>query len=210
MHLLWDFGKTGVNLAMNKTATIGLVMVLMALTTSGASVENVRAKQRERSRVVDVWYDLVSTDGGVFDVSLRIAEGGDEPPLSTVCGDIGTDIEPGKNKHIEWNAGADWPGHLQEDFIATVTVERMEEDTGPSRGMARIPGGTNSGRDPDGGGTYSLTVESFFMDKTEVTHAHWKRVYDWAVQHGYDFDNPGSGKGGNYPVYLVNWYTAIP
>lgn len=175
----------------------------------GVQVENVRAQQRARSRVVDVWYDLVAPEGGVFEVSLAIGGGGVEPPLSTVGGDYGADIEPGRNKRIEWDAGADWPGHAGSNFVATVTATKMEEeDTGPSKGMVRIPGGTNSGNDPEFG-SYSLTVESFYMDKTEVTHAHWKRVYNWAVAHGYSFDNAGSGKGANHPVHTVNWYDSV-
>jgi formylglycine-generating enzyme required for sulfatase activity len=142
----------------------------------------------------------------VFEVSLAIGGGGVEPPLSTLGGDYGADIEPGRNKHIEWNAGTDWAGHVQSNFVATVTATKMqEEDTGPSRGMVKIPGGANSGTDPDFG-AYSLMVESFYMDKTEVTYAHWQRVYKWAVAHGYSFDNAGSGKGANHPVHTVSWY----
>ena len=175
----------------------------------GASVENVRAQQRARSRVVDVWYDLVAPEGGVYEVSLAIGGDGVEPPLSSVGGDWGADIEPGRNKRIEWDAGTDWPGKAGSNFVATVTATKMEEeDTGPSKGMVRIPGGTNSGNDPDFG-KYSLTVESFYMDKTEVTYAHWKRVYNWAVAHGYQFDNPGSGKGAKHPVHTVNWYDCV-
>lgn len=174
----------------------------------GASVENVRAQQRARSRVVDVWYDLVAPEGGVYEVSLAIG-GEEELPISSVGGDIGADIEPGRNKRIEWDAGADWPGRAGSNFVATVTATRMEvADTGPSRGMVRIPGGTNSGTDPDYG-AYSLTVKSFYMDKTEVTYAHWKRVYNWAVAHGYDFDNAGNGKRVNHPVHTVNWYDCV-
>ena len=174
-----------------------------------ARVENVWAQQRPRSQVVDVWYDLLSDTGGVFEVTLAIGGGGVDSPLSTLGGDYGADIEPGRNKHIEWDAGMDWSGHVQSNFVATVTATKMEEeDTGPSKGMVRIPGGTNSGNDPDFG-AYSLTVESFYMDKTEVTYAHWKRVYKWAVAHGYNFDNPGSGKRANHPVHTVNWYDCV-
>ena len=190
-------------------AAAALLALSGGVCAEGASVENVRAQQRARSRVVDVWYDLVAPEGGVFEVSLAIGGGGVEPPLSTVGGDYGADIEPGRNKRIEWDAGADWPGHVGSNFVATVTATKMEEeDTGPSKGMVRIPGGTNSGNDPDFG-AYSLTVESFYMDKTEVTYAHWKRVYNWAVAHGYSFEHAGSGKGANHPVHTVNWYDCV-
>ena len=208
------------NWQMALVATFWTVALGMAGSAQGeARVENVRAQQRPRSQVVDVWYDLVSDTGGVFEVSLAIGGGGVEPPLSTLGGDYGADIEPGRNKHIEWDAGTDWAGHVQSNFVATVKAERMEvADTGPSKGMVRIPGGTNSGKNPLGEGesystyypeAYSLTVESFYMDKTEVTYAYWKRVYNWAVAHGYGFDNAGSGKGANHPVHTVNWYDCV-
>ena len=171
-------------------------------------VENVRVQQRARSKVVVVWYDLVSDAGGLFDVALAIRGDGVELPLSTVDGDIGEDVKPGRNKRIEWNAGLDWAGQRESNFVATVTATRMDETETRLKGMVRIPGGTNSGTDPDFG-TYSLTVKAFFMDKTEVTYALWKRIYDWAVAHGYSFDHVGSGKGENHPVHTINWYDCV-
>ena len=50
-------------------------------------------------------------------------------------------------------------------------------------GMVRIPGGTNSGNDPDFG-AYSLTVSTFYMDATEVTNDEMARVMQWAYNHG--------------------------
>lgn len=185
-----------------------LLALAISLRLDAATVENVRAQQWPRSNVVEVFYDLVAPEGGVFDVSLAISGGGDAPTLSTLSGDIGADIIPGRNKRIEWDAGADWAQHVGSNFVATVTATRSDEDTGPSAGMVRIPGGTNSGVDPDFG-AYSLTVESFYMDRTEVTYAHWKRVYNWAVAHGYSFDNAGSGKGSSHPVHTVNWYDCV-
>ncbi len=173
-----------------------------------ARIENVQAHQRPKSDIVDIYYDLVASEGGVFDVSLEIEGGGDKPVLSTLSGDVGVDVPPGRNKHIEWDAGADWPEHVQSNFVATVTA-------GPDLGMAFIPGGTNEGRNPhvQGDGTdlgpYSLTVESFWMDKTEVKYMRWKFVYDWAVKHGYEFDNAGGGKALDHPVQKVNWYDCV-
>ena len=185
-----------------------LLLPVVTVANSTPRVENVRASQRPRSNTVEVFYDLVAPEGDVYDVSLAIGGGGVEPPLSTVGGDIGADIIPGRNKRIEWDAGADWAQHVQSNFVATVTATRADTDTGPSKGMVRIPGGTNNGTDPDFG-SYSLTVDSFYMDKTEVTYAHWKRVYSWAIAHGYDFDHPGSGKGGKHPVHSVSWYDCV-
>lgn len=89
--------------------------------------------------------------------------------------------------------------------------------------MVQIPAGTNSGTNPLGEGesydsddlnpfypeNYSLTVESFYMDATEVTKAQWDTVYTWAVANGYGFENAGSGKGPNHPVHSVSWYDCV-
>jgi formylglycine-generating enzyme required for sulfatase activity len=59
---------------------------------------------------------------------------------------------------------------------------------------------------------HTVQVDEFYIDKHETTYALWKEVYDWAVKHGYSFDNPGfngsQGKGDNLPVVLVSWYDA--
>lgn len=75
-------------------------------------------------------------------------------------------------------------------------------------GMVAVAGGSNIGTDPDFG-AYSLSVEAFSMDATEVTKAHWDEVYTWAIAHGYSFDNAGSGKSANHPVHTVNWYDVV-
>ena len=195
-----------------KFSAIWMAPLVLVFGTSGwtnaATVENVRAAQRPRSNVVEVFYDLVAPDGGVYDVALAIGGGGVSPPISTLGGDVGADVIPGRNKKIEWDAGADWAQHVGSNFVATVTATRSDADTGPSKGMVRIPGGTNSGTDPDFG-AYSLTVDAFYMDRTEVTYAHWKRVYNWAVAHGYSFDHAGSGKGASHPVHTVSWYDCV-
>ncbi len=81
---------------------------------------------------------------------------------------------------------------------------------GAPLGMVEIPGGTNSGTNPDAGlGSYSLTVGTFHMDRFPVTKWLWDAVHDWAVDNGYQFDNPGSGKAASHPVHTVNWYDAV-
>ena len=180
--------------------TVALVF-LFAQGTGAASVENVKAQQRPKSNIVDVYYDLAEPEGGLFDVSLSIEGGGDRPAMVTLKGDVGIDLTPGRNKHIEWDAGADWPNRVQSNFVATVKAT-------PSIGMVLIPGGTNTGSDPTYG-SYSLSVNSFYMDRAEVSYMRWKAVYDWALQHGYSFDNEGGSKGMDHPVQKVNWYDCV-
>ncbi len=75
-------------------------------------------------------------------------------------------------------------------------------------GMVLIPGGTNTGTDPDFG-AYSLTVDAFYMDATEVTKTLWEEVKNWNGGNGYSFDNVGNGKAPDHPVCMVNWYDCV-
>ena len=74
-------------------------------------------------------------------------------------------------------------------------------------GMVKIPGGTNSGFDPDFG-NYSVTNTTFYMDKFEITKVQWDAVHIWAVTNGYSFAE-GQGKALDHPVHTVNWYDCI-
>ncbi|MDA3923420.1 MAG: SUMF1/EgtB/PvdO family nonheme iron enzyme [Kiritimatiellae bacterium] len=89
-----------------------------------------------------------------------------------------------------------------------LTVTAQYEATPAPDGMVLIPEGTNSGTDPDFG-AYSLTVDTFYMDATEVTKAKWDLVYTWAVTNGYSFDNAGLGKASDHPVQTVSWYDCV-
>lgn len=79
-------------------------------------------------------------------------------------------------------------------------------------GMVFIPGGTNSGINPDGA-PYSLTVSAFYMDRTEITKDHWMKVYNWAITNNYSFQPGIEGQDFNselnHPVAFVNWYDCI-
>lgn len=183
-----------------------MLMVLVACLMAGVwgvQVENVRGEQREGSNKVDIWYDLPSSKGCTYEIKLEFQGKKYTPPANTLSGDYGTGVTPGKNKHIVWNAGKDFPKN-EDDLKAVITAT---EET--YAGMVRIPGGTNSGQLRWSSGTYSLTVDTFWMDKTEVTYSHWQRVYNWAIAHGYSFSCPGSGKASNHPVHTISGYDAL-
>jgi formylglycine-generating enzyme required for sulfatase activity len=56
----------------------------------------------------------------------------------------------------------------------------------------------------------SVTVDAFYIGKTEVTWSEWQTVRMWALENGYtDLANVGEGIGGNYPVTHVNWYDCV-
>lgn len=104
-------------------------------------------------------------------------------------------------------------------FLPTTVVHGRGEQPAagfaPPSGMRLIPGGTNSGSDPDFG-DYSLTVADFYMDEHEVTQRLWTEVRTWGLTNGYVDLPEGSGlngidhsKGANHPVVLVNWFDCV-
>lgn len=56
---------------------------------------------------------------------------------------------------------------------------------------------------------HSVYVSALYMDQYDMTKAVWDEVYNWATNHGYSFDNPGSGKAATHPVQMVSWYDAV-
>ena len=100
-------------------------------------------------------------------------------------------------------------------LVAGVTNSYAPEPSG----MVLIPGGSNSGTNPLAPNelydeikyplTYSLTVDSFYMDATEVTKALWDEVRAWAATNDYTDLPTGGGKAANHPVQTVSWYDCV-
>ena len=82
-------------------------------------------------------------------------------------------------------------------------------------GMVLIPAGAftmgNSIHDSDitDAAPTNVTVSAFYMDVNLVSYSQWQSVYYWATNHGYGFDNAGSGKAVNHPVQTVDWYDCV-
>ena len=111
-------------------------------------------------------------------------------------------------------APLEWVDFVQVPVTNTVTVERLFDPNPPS-GMVLIPAGSftmgdtfNEG-ESDERPTHTVFVSAFNMDRYEVTKALWDEVYQWAITHGYSFDNFGEGKAVNHPVQSVNWYDVV-
>ena len=116
----------------------------------------------------------------------------------------------------DYHAVARSGGQSAVSDTATVTVTAPPSPA-PS-GMVPIPGGTNSGTNPLSDGepytdlylaSYSLAVNSFYMDKYQVTKALWDEVRTWGLNHGYADLREGGGKAANHPVHTVSWYDAV-
>ena len=107
-------------------------------------------------------------------------------------------------------------------FLRVLGMVALGTNVVPPSGMALISAGSfQMGDNLDGDSeapVHSVYVSAFYMDQYDVTEGQWAQVYNWAVNHGYSFDYPGSvpgsayssySKGPNYPVVYVDWYDTV-
>ena len=188
-----------------------LLGVTLDVSAASTTVSNVRASQRAGTQLVDIYYDL-SSPSNALTVSLAVSTNGGASytlPATSFTGAVGAGIAPGTNQKITWNAGADWPTN----FSANVRVSVTADDSVLS-GMALIPAGSFTMGDSLDGDSYALPlhtvyVSAFYMDKYDVTKALWDSVYQWATNHGYNFDYGAAGKASNHPAQSMTWYDAV-
>ena len=106
---------------MHRIAAVTVVVLGIALTGYSETVTNVRGSQRPNSNLVDIYYDLNAVDGWSYTVEIAIEGRTNEVTAATFSGDVGKGVAPGKNRHIVWEAGADWLGK-KGDVKAAVTA----------------------------------------------------------------------------------------
>lgn len=89
-----------------------------------------------------------------------------------------------------------------------------EQESPPPR-MILVLGGIFAMGDTFAEGDYcdipvhNVHVSEFLICSTLVTKAYWDSVHQWAITHGYTFDNPGSGINLHHPVQKVNWHDCV-
>lgn len=108
---------------------LAMIAVVLGIVLTGfpETVTNVRGSQRPNSNLVDIYYDLNATDGGTYTVEVAVEGRTNEVTATTFSGDVGKGIAPGKNRHILWEAGADWrdkKGDVKAVVIATVEAKK--------------------------------------------------------------------------------------
>jgi len=108
----------------HRLAVVVVFVLSIALTGLAETVTNVRGSQRPNSNLVDIYYDLNATDGGTYTVGVAIEGRTNEVTATTFSGDVGKGISPGKNRHVVWDAGADWRGNKGDvKAVVTATIE---------------------------------------------------------------------------------------
>jgi len=95
----------------------------------------------------------------------------------------------------------------QSSSLVPPNIVRSTKDLteGGNNPMVLVPGNQPSNASAANAGT---EANSFFITQYETTWGEWKRVRDYGVTHGFDFDS-GIGDSDVHPVRQVNWYDAI-
>jgi formylglycine-generating enzyme required for sulfatase activity len=197
-----------------------LPLLVLAATTLCAQaaapvVSNVRAAQRAGTHYVDIYYNVSSANSPLTVYVAISADGGTtwNVPVFSTQGAVGPGVTPGNDRHIQWNAGTDWPGYFNSQCKVRITADDGTAPPAPA-GMAYVPGGVLQMGDMLGDGStselpvHNVYISSFFMDRYLVARELWAAVYNYALSSGYILGN-GSFKGSNHPIQTINWYDAV-
>ena len=157
--------------------TIALTGQLMA---EVPKVSNVRASQRDGTKIVDILYDVEDAENDKLVIRVQISSDGGETfnvPTRRLTGDLGNDILPGKNKKIEWNAGRDWDGEFSDKMRVRITASDRKGLPGLEWSKEIPPGGFLMGQDggPEGSGpNVHLNIPySYWITKYKITNAQY-------------------------------------
>ena len=88
--------------------------LFVRLSLADPSLTNVVASQRSGTKLVDIYYDLLSPNGPCV-ITVEVSDNGGTTylvPASTFSGHVGASITTGVGRKITWNAGLDHPGQL--------------------------------------------------------------------------------------------------
>ena len=192
---------------MKRIYTLFLSLVCFtAVCSFGQTVTNVDAYQEGKNIIITYETDKAGSVGDVF----CSTDGGRTwgAPLKQVTGDVHKVVKAGKHR-ITWNVLAE-AYDLKGDNICFKVEEKMAnvitvKVNGVSFDMVRVDGGIfNMGLDKgfddkavtNESPAHSVTLDGYYIGKTEVTQALWQAVMG---------TNPSNFKGDNMPVENVSW-----
>lgn len=167
------------------------VMLALPALATPPEVTNVRASQREGTKLIDLWYDVADADGDLLKVRIEVSDNNGAKwsiPAFTFTGDIGDGIAPGANKHVVWDAGIDWDGEYSDQMRIKVFAVDAKGYPGLEWGDEVLPGGFLLGQ--DGG------VEGSGPSRhVNIPWSYWLSKYEITVGQYCDFLNTAWGAG---------------
>ncbi len=155
-------------------------------------VYQVQAAQLPGTARVDVWYKLQTVGGDPVTVSLFLSTdaGASYPYLcQSVTGDVGPGVLPGSDRHIVWDAGADFPGFSSTTCRLRVTAEdsaNLDDFVYVTPGVFTMGSPTDEpGRQSDETQHQVTLTHGIYVQTTEVTNQQYMELAQWAYDHGY-------------------------
>lgn len=183
-------------LALHKVATGEDLSILSKASfqpKSNVSIQNIRAAQRnDDSKLVDVYYDLVSSGNYQCNVVMEMLNNGSTVAIGAANqeGHVGEGVAPGEDRHIVWNAGKDWPDNYSSKFQTRLTA--TETDIPKTWATITIAWAAYGGSDID--------ICGYWLDKPDVK-VGWSwgsGSTDSVYSSRWKGDNTGSG-----PEYIL-------
>ena len=179
---------------MKPTILLSSLLLALAVLRAAATppeITNVMASQRDGTKLVDIYYDAADADGDTLTVRIEVSDNDGarySVPAFTLSGDIGEGIEPGKNKHIVWDAGTDWDGEYSDLMRVMVFAVDAQGYPGMEWGNEVPPGGFLLGQ--DGGAEGSGPSRH-----VNIPWSYWLSKYEITAQQYCDFLNTAYAAG---------------
>ena len=178
---------------MKKVLGIAVAMAAwVACANTPPAITNVRASQREGTKLVDIYYDAADADGDLLKVRIEISDNDGAKysvPAFTLTGDIGEGVAPGTGKHIVWDAGTDWDGEYSDQMRVKVFAIDAQGFPGMEWGNEVPPGGFLMGQDGGAEGSgpsrHVNIPWSYWLGKYEVTAQQYCDFLNAALTLGY-------------------------
>lgn len=154
-------------------------------------VSNVRASQRDGTKLVDILYDVEDAENDKLTIRIEISSDGGERynvPAQTFEGALGSNVIPGKDKKIIWNAGRDWDGEFSDKMRIRITASDGKGLPGLEWSKEIPPGGFLMGQDggvEGSGPNVHLNVPySYWITKYKITNAQYCEFLNLAYAAG--------------------------
>ena len=184
----------------NKLAYLFALVALPVLANTPPVITNVRASQREGTKLVDIYYDAADVDNDALKVRIEISDNDGAKysvPAFSLTGDIGEGITPGTGKHIVWDAGTDWDGEYSDQMRVKVYAIDAQGFPGMEWGNEVPPGGFLMGQDGGAEGSgpsrHVNIPWSYWLGKYEVTCQQYCDFLNAALVSGFVQRNGTTG-----------------
>ena len=169
-----------------KKLMLPLLLILIILFSCSKSkkpgLTNVEFQVKDNNRM-EITYDIVGyPDGALFKIWLEASlDGGNTFELkpTTLTGDAGSGVAPGRKKKITWDVFKDTPTLIADNLVIVVKAKQVSEleiaaEHSPGYGeMIYVTGGEFLMGNDDGideEKLHKVYVSDFYMDKCEVTN----------------------------------------